>query len=343
MFEKIMKLEKNKKIKSRTYFVIDKNSPDYVRIKEKYEDSVIEKYSFKHYLEIYRSKYFISSELSNHVLNPRLYIRSLNECIAKKPLIFLQHGIMFSKPVDNPAAGGFMKKSKTVNYYKSVISSDLEATQFYKCGFTDNDLIKCGLPKFDISKMNEDADKIMVMFTYRYWEEAFIMNNESIKETTYYKAYMRIIDAFEKNGLLDRLIISCHPKFTDCLLDLDPKYANCIENDISKALAESKIYITDYSSASYDAHYRGAYIIYDWEERDYLIDNYKAIPPINEENCDGVPVFSTEQLISEVKKAIDKNYKMDEIYQENYRKINEFSDGKNGDRLVEKLLELDVI
>ena len=342
-FEKIMERQSQTDLNSKTFFVIDKNAPEYSQLKSKYGKNIVAKYSFRHYLYIYLSKYFISSELSNHVINPRLYIANLNQCISTKPLIFLQHGIMFSKPVDNPAAANFRKDTNTVNFYKSIISSDLEATQFYKCGFEDEDLIKCGLPKFDISKLNDDADKIMVMLTYRYWEESFVLDEEKIKETTYYKAYMRLLKAFEENDLLDKLLISCHPKFTDFLMNLNPKYAACVENDIAKALAESKIYITDYSSASYDAHYRGAYIIYDWEEKDYLIENYKAIPPINEDNCDGVPVFSMDQLIDEVKKAIDNDYVMDEKYEERYAKINEFRDGKNGDRLVDELIRLDVL
>ena len=44
-----------------------------------------------------------------------------------------------------------------------------------------------------------------------------------------------------------------------------------------------------------------------------------------------------------MKRALSKNCKMDELYEQRYKKINEFSDGKNGDRLIEKLLELDII
>lgn len=343
-FEKIMEYDKKYNLDSKNYFVIDKNSPDYADIKLKYKNNIIEKYSFKHYLYIYLSKYFISSELSNHVINPRIYLWNLNKCISTKPLVFLQHGIMFSKPVDNPAASNFRKDFEHTYYYKNIISSDLEATQFYKCGFEDEDLIKCGLPKFDIAKMDDDADKIMVMLTYRFWEETFVNDEEKIKETTYYQAYMKIFKAFEENNLLNKLMVSCHPKFTEFLNNLNPKYANCVENDIGKALAKSKIFITDYSSASYDAHYRGSYIIYYWEEKEYLIEKYGgAIPPINEDNCDGVPVFSIDELINEVKKAINNNYIMDDLYQERYRKINEFHDGKNGDRLVKELIKLDII
>lgn len=343
MFEKIAERENKIKSKSATYFVIDKNSKDYKRIKDKYGKKIIEKYTLRHYIYIYASKYFISSELSNHVINPRIYIRSLNKVISSKPLIFLQHGIMFAKPVENPAAKGFYKKNSATDIYKSVICSDLEAEQFYKMGYTNDDLLKTGLPKFDISYIKKDANKIMFMPTYRYWEEAFIFDKEKIKETTYFKLYMKVIKEFEKNNLLNRLIISCHPKFAEALAESMPKYANLIEEDINKGLENSKIFITDFSSASYDAHYRGAYIIYNWEEKEYLIKNYKAVPALNEDNCDGVPTYNIEELITEVKKAIKNDYIMDEKYQKRYQKINEFSDGKNGDRLIKELEKLNII
>ena len=343
VFEKIMQYYKEKNKKSNTYFIIDKNSPDYSKVKEKYKKNVIKKYTLKHYIYIYASKYFISSELSNHVINPRLYIKSINNVVRKKPLIFLQHGIMFAKPVENPAARGFYKNNTATNIYKSVVCSDLEAEQFYKMNYSSSDLIKTGLPKFDISYMDKDADKIMFMPTYRYWEEALIFDEEKIKETTYYKLYMRVIKAFEENGLIDKLIISCHPKFAEALKQSMPGYEKLIEKDINRGLEQAKIFITDFSSASYDAHYRGAYIIYNWEEKDYLIKNYKAVPAINETNCDGVPVFNVKELVDEVKKAIKNNYVMEEEYQKRYKKINEFSDGRNGDRLIKEFKKLDII
>lgn len=343
IFEKIMQYYQQKKKKSNTYFIIDKNSVDYLKTKQKYKKNIINKYSLKHYIYIYASKYFISSELSNHVINPRVYIKSLNNVISKKPLIFLQHGIMFAKPVDNPAARGFYKKNNAANIYKSVVCSDLEAEQFYKMGYSSSDLLKVGLPKFDISTMNKNADKIMLMLTYRYWEEALINNEEQIKETTYFKRYMKLIKEFEKNNLLDKLIISGHPKFITKITEKLSEYKEIVETDINKGLENCKIFITDFSSASYDAHYRGAYIIYDWEEKDYLIENYKAIPPVNEENCDGVAVYNAEDLVKEVKKAIKNNCIMEAKYQERYRKINEFSDGHNGDRLIKELQELKII
>lgn len=340
IFEKIQ----SRKFKNtKTYFIIDKNAKAYKTIKEKYGKYIVEKFSFRYYLYIYLSKYFVSSELSSHIVSARFYIKSLNDEIKNKPLVFLQHGIMFAKPVDNPAALGFHKGRSQINIWKNVISSDLEATQFYKMGYDDNDLIKCGLTKFDTSFMNEDADKILFMQTYRYWEEAALNDEEKIKQTTYYKSNMEVIKAFEKAGMLDKFRVSCHPKVAECMLKSAPEYKEILQPDLTAGLAESKVFITDYSSASYDAHYRGAYIIYYWADKDYLIEQYQAIPALNETNCDGVPVYSPDELVKETKNAISKNYVMDKEYEERYRKINEFHDGKNGERLIEELIKLDIL
>lgn len=340
VFDKIVE---NSNIKSKVFFVIDKKSPDYDRVINKHKKNILKKYSFKHYLYIYLSSYFISSELSNHVLNTRIFNEKLNECIRKKPAIFLQHGIMFAKPIDNPAARDFYKKNLKINIIKSVVSSELEASQFYKAGYNESDLIKCGLPKFDKSKLNDDASKIMYMLTYRYWEERECLTDVYIHNTSYYKAYERVIEKFEKEGLIDRLILSAHPKVAGVLKKAFPLYENLIETNIDVAISKSKIFITDFSSASYDAHYRGAYIIYDWTEKEYLIKKYKAIPPINEKNCDGVPVFNVDDLIKEVKIAIENNYVLEEKYQNRYSKINEFNDNKNSERLIKELQNLNIL
>lgn len=340
IFEKLME---EKKLKREPYFVLDGSHPDFIKLKKKYGKNLVRKHSFRHYLYIFLSDYFISSELSKHCINSRCFISSLNKVIIKKPLVFLQHGIMFAKPVDNPAAAGFRKENKGVNFYKCVISSYLEATQFYKLGYNDEDLIKCGLPKFDKTRRYGDSEKILVMLTYRYWEEALVMDESKAKDTTYFKCYLRIVEAIDKMGKLDELLICSHPKFLEYLEKSMPRYRDHFCTNIDHALGECKIFITDYSSASYDAHYRGSYVIYYWEERDYLIENYKAIPPINEENCDGVAVYSCEELQREIKRAIERNYVMEDIYEEHYRAINEFHDGKNGERLVKALKEMTVV
>lgn len=338
VFSEVMKRDSKKK----NYFVISKESDHYLKLKETYGDNIVEKYSFKHFLSIFKANYFISSELPNHLVNDRLYIDNLRNKLMEVPAIFLQHGIMFAKPVDNPMALGFHKSNNAYNIKKNVISSELEATQFYKMGYDEDDLLLTGLATFDFAYLDEGADKIAYMPTYRYWEEGLIYKNE-IENTSYYKSIMKVIRAFEKEGLLDRLLIVPHNKFSQFIYDNMPEYKHIISDNPSEALKISRIFITDYSSAIYDATFRGAYPIFYWEEKDYLIENYKAIPPVNEENAPGVIAYSIEELVKYVKNAIENNYVISDEIKEKYLAINSFTDRKNTIRIVDYLEDSDII
>lgn len=132
-------------------------------------------------------------------------------------------------------------------------------------------------------------------------------------------------------------MIAAHPFLNDALrekLDISPEH---FPMSINTALEEASIFITDFSSASYDAHYRGAYIIYYWEERKFLEDNYKTTAPINAENCDGIPVYSVEELFDAIASAEAQHYIMPAWCEDNYKKINEFHDNHNADRLIDYL------
>lgn len=332
-------VQKDPSIKTINKFILDARSPQYRALKQQYKKDLIKRFSFKNYLYIYLADYFVASELSNHVLAVRVYNESLAKKITSTPLYFLQHGIMFAKPVDNPMALGFHKAHLVNNVIKNVISSDLEAGEFYKMGYDDNDLMKTGLPKLDGAALNNDADKIAYMPTWRYWEESYILNDE-IEKTTYYDSLQQIIKLFEKEGLLDRLLIVPHNKFSDYVYDNMKEYSHIICKDPTEALKISTIFITDYSSIIYDAAYRGAYPIFYWADAEYLIEKYKAIPPVNEENAPGIIAKSPEELVAAVKIAIENNYKIPEDIIMKYRKINEFADNQNTARVV-KILKND--
>lgn len=338
-FEEVKKLKDTNSINK---YILDGKSVEYKKIKNKYGKDLIKRYSFRHYLYIFLASNFISSELSNHVLSVRIFHHTLLNKIRQTPLYFLQHGIMFAKPVDNPMAKSFHKENQANNVIKSVISSDLEANEFYKMGYTDDDLMKTGLPKLDRARLNHNANKIAFMPTWRYWEEGMIVKGE-IENTTYYKTLMDFINTFEEAGLLDRLLLVPHNKFAEYIKEKFYEYSNVISTEPSEALKQSIIFITDYSSIIYDAIYRGAYPIFYWKEKDYLIENYKAVPPVHEKNAPGIIVKSNEELINSINEAIKNNYKIPEYIVTRYSKINEFNDNRNTERVILELKKLHVL
>lgn len=336
------KVKSSKMVNSNDYFILDKKAPYYKEMKRKYGFYLIPKFSFRHYKSIYESNYFVSSELPNHIINDRIFIDSLRDKIMETPSVFLQHGIMFAKPVDNPMAFGFHKNYNKYNNIKNVVSSDLEAAQFYKMGYEDKDLIKTGLATFDDIHLDAGADRIAFMPTYRYWEERLIYSGD-ITKTSYFKSIIKIIHAFDHANLIDRLLIVPHNKFSEYIYENLPEYKNIIESNPSNALKKAIVFITDYSSAIYDSIHRGAFPIFYWEEKDYLIKNYKAIPPVNENNAPGVIAYNTEELIENVESAISTNYFVPESIKDKFKQINEFDDNKNTDRIVSELKKLGIL
>lgn len=332
----------NKEITSKNVFILDKNSPQYSKMKKKWKNKIVRRFSFRNYLYVFLADYFISSEMSNHVINTRIFNDKLNEKIKITPLYFLQHGITYLKPRDDYQNVGFHKKNMTNNIVKSVVSSDVESQIFNNLGYNDFEIMKTGMPKFDYSKLDENANKITYMPTWRPWEESQVLNG-NIKETTYYQSLMNIISSFEKAGMLDQLQIAAHNKFAEFAKEHFKKYKNIFVEDPTNTLSNSIIYITDISSIILDATYRGAYPIFYWKDFDMIIEKHGGSTPVNEQNAPGSVVYSEEELIKLVNKIIKNNYKIPQNIIENYKKINEFDDNRNTKRVVNELLNDNVL
>nr|ADA62591.1 galactosamine-containing minor teichoic acid biosynthesis protein [Staphylococcus epidermidis] len=339
VFEKVLS---QKHLKSKNVFILDKHSEQYHFMKSKYRNNIIDRFSFKNYLYVFLANHFISSELSNHVINTRIFNDSLNKKIKETPLYFLQHGILFMKPHDNPKISGFHKKNMTNNIIKSVVSSDLEAYEFKIMGYNEFDMMKTGLPKLDKAYLDNNADKITYMPTWRPWEESEIING-NIKKTTYYKSILDVIKAFEEENMLNRLQIAAHNKFSQYMKNNFDKYQNIFIEDPTDTLTNSIIYITDISSIILDAAYRGAYPIFYWKEFDYIIEKHGGTSPVNSENAPGDVVYSEKDLVNLVKHIINNNYKIPSRIKNNYKKLNEFNDNQNTKRVVNILLEDNII
>ncbi|MDW4347257.1 CDP-glycerol glycerophosphotransferase family protein [Staphylococcus saprophyticus] len=328
----------NQSIKSKNVFILDKKSQQYPSMKKKWNNKIIERFSFKNYLYVFLADYFISSELSNHVINTRIFNDKLNDKIKATPLYFLQHGIIFMKPHDNPQNSGFHKKNMTNNIVKSVVSSDVEAKEFNIMGYNDFDIMKTGLPKLDGAKLSKDADKITYMPTWRPWEESEVLNG-NIQRTTYYQSLMDIINVFDQAGMLDKLQIAAHNKFAEFAKSHFGNYKNIFVEDPTDTLTNSAIYITDISSIILDAAYRGSYPIFYWKDFDTIIEKHGGTTPVNEDNAPGAVVYSENELIKTVKEVIKNNYKISNQIKENYKKINEFDDNRNTERVIVELIK----
>lgn len=320
------------------YFIVDKNYEFLDRIPEKYRKNIIYKYTFKHYLYFFKSKTFIGTEAIAHSFDLKTCNLLPLFKISRKNLnyVFLQHGVMYMVSLDSESREMFKRKELT-GKYRVIVSSKAESDHFTTLGrHLEEDIYISGLPKFDRNTLNDDADKIVIMPTWRPWEINTARSDFS--ETPYFKMLMKLYDNVP-DELKEKVIILPHPLIVNELSKASPDVTekvvtNARYDDILKT---AKLLITDYSSIAYDSFYRGSNVIFYWEEKDYCMAQYGPSTKLmlNEENVYG-DFFYNEEDLSE---AILRNYNnpQSEEYKLRYSKLVDYHDGKNTERLIDFL------
>lgn len=317
------------------YFILNKDSSHYQLVPDKYLENIVHAHTFKHYLKFFRCKKFISSESLQHVLELRVANKYVGNKFKKKKFkyVFLQHGVMYMVSLDADNRGFFQKGNAMPIDSKVVVSSKKEAQHFIdKAGFEMDDMYISGLLKFDRSILNDDADKITIMPTWRPWEYNEIRND--YKNSGYYQMISKIISAVPDN-LKDKVEVLPHPLIVSYLqeTDLNKYIPKIISYDL--ILRNTRILITDYSSVSYDSFYRGSNVIFWWQDKDACMEQYNGTLMLKEKEAFGDVCYN----INELKKSIKDNYtnKQSKKYINRYRKLVTYYDNKNTDRLIEFL------
>ncbi len=317
------------------YFIIKKTSPQLKLIKDKYKKNIIYSHTFKHYYEFFKCKRFIGTEAMQHSLELRTSSRLVMAKIAygNYRYVFLQHGVMYMVSLDSSSRSSFRKGKGLPKKSKIVVSSNKEAQHFIELGkFENNDLYLSGLPKFDRATLNKNADKIIIMPTWRPWEYNII--NTDFKKSGYYKMILKIMNNIPKE-LKDKVLILPHPLISDFLYKTEIKQymPKTINYDI--ALRDCKLLITDYSSVSYDAFYRGSNIIFWWIDKADCMKKYEGKLLLTEKDAFGDICNKDKELTKLVTDNYYSNQREEHI--KNFRTIVEFYDNKNTERLIKML------
>lgn len=327
-----------------SYFIVDRNYQYFNSIPKKYLPNILYKNSFKHYLYFFKSKTFIGTETMVHSIDLKLFNIFALKKVADKNInyIFLQHGVMYMVSLDSEARYLFRRRELN-GKYGVVVSSKAEADHFVELGGHEyEDLYISGLPKFDRNTLNSDADKIIIMPTWRPWE--INTARDDFLETSYFKMIMKIYNSVPEK-LKEKVIILPHPLIINELKKLPKSVTDTIIMDAKydDILKQARILITDYSSIAYDAFYRGTRVIFYWEEKDECMANYGPTTKLmlNEDNVYGDYFYSTDGL----SEAIERNYynPQSEEYKKRYSHIVAYHDGKNTERLINFLKKDNII
>jgi len=333
------------------YFVVDTSIPTVRDLPEKYKRNLIEKDSDKHLEYYFASDKFISTETLDHALQLRVANKAAMDKITKEPLsyVFLQHGPTYMISLNKENRSGFLKKP-WMKLHKTVVSSELEAQHFIELGGMEReDLYITGMAKFDKAFRHEGADRVVIMPTWRRWE--LNQAREDITQTKYYKM-MRLMYDSVPDELKDKVVILPHPLMAERFADIaetgaaeDAEMCSriMVPDSYEGVLRDTELLITDYSSISYDAFYRGAKVVFYWAEKDECMTHYGEGTKLmlNLGNVFGPVAMNGADITAAVKENYGAPQRQD--YLKKYRQIIEFHDGKNTERIIEHLKQDGVI
>ncbi len=314
-------------------FILNQSVQDQADLDPAYRAHMVRQFSFSHYLMFFRCKTFMGTEVLDHALE----LRCQNLFVQRKlrsthnTHVFLQHGVMYMVPMDAPERSFFQRKSMRAQVH-IVVSSKKEANQFVvRGGFNLSDTILCGLPKFDRSYLNDGADKIFIMPSWRIWE--FNEMRYEPSRTGYVRLIERIVEAIPEQ-LRDKIVIAYHPLF-EASTFLTQYSQNNPNYDV--LLRDVALLITDYSSIAYDSFYRGSNVIFYGEEYDECMRHYGEDTKLvlTEDEAFGPMCFDAPSLSNAIERLYGKP--QDELYQQRFKQLVEFHDGKNTERLIQEL------
>lgn len=324
------------------YFVIDKHAPDYQRIK--HNPNVVKQYSPKYYRLLFRANSYISTETPVHLNNLRSNNKYFRRTLAENDFVFLQHGITYLK-YQGQNSVYVVGKELSPSYI--IVSSEKEKEIIHQMMLIPEEkILKTGMAifsKIDYKHITQKSDDIaVIMLTWKPYEEDLL----DFTKSSYYDNTVQIFALLQKYLPKENIIIVIHPK-TGALLENTPLSSNIWRGPISEVLCKAKLLITDYSSVCYNSFYQGGGVVFYQEDLDYYEkENGKLIP--KEDEYIGKRAFSLEELEEIIQNGIkDQTILLDRFrtkeHEERYQQINEFSDGKNMERICKKLEELQLI
>lgn len=329
------------------YFVTDLALPAVQDLPEKYRKHLIQKDSDRHLEYFFAAETLISTETPDHALQLRVASKPAADKITKEPLnyIFLQHGPTYMVSLNKENRSGFLKKP-WMKLHRTVVSSELEAQHFTELGGMDReDLYITGMAKFDRAFRNRGADRIVIMPTWRRWE--LNQARDDLAGTNYFGMIRTMYEAVPEE-LKEKIVILPHPLMADRFRSIAESGAGndaemcsriLVTESYENVLRDCGMLITDYSSISYDAYYRGANVIFYWAEKDACMTHYGEGTRLmlNTENVFGPVAMDGDELAAAVRERYGKAQREQDL--ERYRKIIAFHDNRNTERIVEHLIK----
>lgn len=321
------------------YYVIGKTSPD--RNKVKKYGNIVDYRSLKHYLLFIAAEYKISTHLMGFSTNRLFYQFYYKKLPIKGKFIFLQHGVIKD---DLP---GLYREVTDVSIFICGAKPEYEyvnSSFHYKNG----EVRYTGLARFDALHDFHVKKQILVMPTWRVY-----LKNSTAQEfetSDYFKAWNNALCDKELLRLLEeediQLVFYPHYEMQKYvhLFRSESRHiliASAEQYDVQTLLKESALLVTDFSSVFFDFAYMGKpCIYYQFDISDFRNAHYSDGYFEYERDGFGKVCCTSDQLLSEIRKCVNCEFRPDEIYLNRCSSFFELRDNHNCERIYQEIESL---
>lgn len=323
------------------YYVIKKDSPDEKNL-EPYKKKVVYFMSIKHLILLLASKLIISSESKGHGYAWRVSTGVIRQYVDRKKFVFLQHGVLGLKRVDNT-----FKAGSATGADMFVVSSDFEkkiVKDYFD--YKEEDIIVTGLARWDVVQSqikDTDQKEILLMPTWRNWLEE--VDDEQFILSAYYQQYNAILQSEdlyrilkEKNIILNFYV---HPKFMPYVSNFTQAYENIRiyqfgEARINELLMRSSLLITDYSSVAWEMYYQKKPTLFFHFDLEKYMENQGSYMDLKKDIF-GEVAYNAPELIEKLNMFINNSFREKEEYSAIRGSYFKYIDQNNSERIFKQI------
>ena len=316
------------------YFTVSSESKDFNRLNS--FKNVLPFYSFKQRFVYLFADKIISSHPDENILNPfHGKNGDLYSGLITSDKYFLQHGVT----KDN-ISRWLRKYDKDLSLILTV--SDLERESFLdpSYNYAPEIIQTLGFPRFDNLESKNLKKQILIMPS---WRENIQKSVHGLKKSKY---FIELNNLLKNEDLISfakekgyEIIFKPHPKlfkFID-IFDLSEDIIVDDKKTYQELFNESMLLITDYSSVAFDFAYLKKPVIYYQYSDDYNFDLSKSYFKYNDMGF-GEVVSEEKQLIDLIKRYLDNDCIMKDVYKSRVDAFYKFRDKENCMRVYNFLI-----
>lgn len=325
----------NKKI----YYIIDKNSPDRSKL-EPYKKRLLDFMSIRHMIYLLAADIIVSSDSRYHTYAMQSRHSIFNRYIKKIPFVFLQHGVIALKRVDN-----FYGKGKKGGCDLFVVSTNKEKqTIVENFGYEPDEVINTGLPRWDVLKdKSRGKREILIMPTWRNWLDS--VPDKDFEESDYFRHYMGLLNSERLNQILEKYDLEVnfylHAKFQEYADNFRSisKRIHLIsfgEVAVNEMLMRCRMLITDYSSVCWDILYQDKpSLFYQFDIEKYNEAHGSYIDMDTE--LFGDRAETQEQLLDRLEETVQNDFRLKPEYEKMRGEYLQFKDHEHSRHICEEI------